>query len=172
MTFGYWSIRGLAEPLRLFMEFLHVPYKQVFYQQPEGVDQWFKVDKPALKTEFPNLPYLKYDGDKVICETEAIACYLPTISKIECSSIKNIEAIKYFEMQGIVQDIRRFIVTCCYDKDFQTKKVEVFAKEGRLMGILRNMDKHLEKNTFVFGTKASYYDFILYEMVDECDAIN
>jgi len=37
VTLGYWKIRGLAEKIRLFMEYLKVPYDQKFFT-PETRD--------------------------------------------------------------------------------------------------------------------------------------
>jgi glutathione S-transferase len=31
MTLGYWNIRGLAERIRLLLEYLQIPYDQVIY---------------------------------------------------------------------------------------------------------------------------------------------
>jgi glutathione S-transferase len=65
IVLGYWSIRGLGEVVRLFLEYLGLKYDEVKYADRA---KWFEEDKPKLNTPFPNLPYLK-DGDKVISET-------------------------------------------------------------------------------------------------------
>ena len=31
LTLGYWSIRGLAEPIRMLLNYLSVPYKEEIY---------------------------------------------------------------------------------------------------------------------------------------------
>lgn len=66
LVLGYWPIRGLAERIRLLLEYLGLEYEQVFYLE-SNEDQWFKVDKPTLLPKNPalNLPYL-IDGENVI----------------------------------------------------------------------------------------------------------
>ena len=32
LVLGYWPIRGLAERIRLLLEYFGLPYEQVFYQ--------------------------------------------------------------------------------------------------------------------------------------------
>ena len=65
MELWYWNIRGLAERIRLVMEYVGIKYVNKSF---ESRDQWFKDMKPTLKTSFPNLPFLK-DGDNIITES-------------------------------------------------------------------------------------------------------
>jgi hypothetical protein len=44
---GYWSIRGLAERIRMFLEYTGLPYDEVKYTS-EDIDKWFGHDKPHL----------------------------------------------------------------------------------------------------------------------------
>lgn len=76
VTLGYWNIRGLAERIRLVLEYLQIPYNQVIFT-PETEDEWFAKLKPEYlkKNAAANLPFL-LDGDKLICESEAIIVYL------------------------------------------------------------------------------------------------
>ena len=71
LVLGYWSMRGLGEVVRLFLEYLGQKYSEVKYADRA---KWFEEDKPKLKSPFPNIPYLK-DGEKVICETGLIKKY-------------------------------------------------------------------------------------------------
>jgi glutathione S-transferase len=76
VTLGYWNIRGLAERIRLLLEYIGFPYDQVIYT-PETENDWFGKLKPEYIKKNPaaNLPYL-LDGDKLICESEAILIYI------------------------------------------------------------------------------------------------
>ena len=59
-TLGYWNIRGLAEPIRLLLEYCGESYKDVRYQQGGAPDysreEWL-AEKEKLGLDFPNLPY-------------------------------------------------------------------------------------------------------------------
>ena len=51
LVFGYWAIRGLAEPTRLALHYTNTPYTEKFYVQGEGPefnrDEWLN-EKPNL----------------------------------------------------------------------------------------------------------------------------
>lgn len=49
-------------------------YDETKYVNEEGLKQWQEL-KPTLKNSFANLPYL-LDGDKVICESQAIILHI------------------------------------------------------------------------------------------------
>lgn len=40
VVLGYWNIRGLAERVRLLLEYLHVPYEEKIFT-PETRPEWF-----------------------------------------------------------------------------------------------------------------------------------
>jgi glutathione S-transferase len=67
VTLGYWNIRGLAERIRLLLEYLQIPYNQTIFT-PETENDWFANLKPEYLKKNPaaNLPFL-LDGDKLIC---------------------------------------------------------------------------------------------------------
>lgn len=71
---GYWSIRGLAERIRMFLEYTGLEYEEIKYTDHA---KWFGEDKPNFAKKNPaiNLPYL-HDGDKVISESDAIMVYI------------------------------------------------------------------------------------------------
>jgi glutathione S-transferase len=76
LKLGYWGIRGLAERIRMLLEYTGLPYEEVKYTG-ETAQQWFGHDKPEYAKKNPaiNLPFLT-DGDKVIAESEAIMIYI------------------------------------------------------------------------------------------------
>lgn len=45
ITLGYWNIRGLAERIRLVLEYLQIPYNQTIFT-PETENDWFSKVKP------------------------------------------------------------------------------------------------------------------------------
>jgi len=74
VTLAYWKIRGLAQPIRLLLEYAGIPYEDVKYEQGDAPDYsreaWLSV-KHTLGLDFPNLPYL-IDGDVKITQSNAI----------------------------------------------------------------------------------------------------
>ena len=47
VIFAYWAIRGLAERIRMIMEYVGLPYEQKLYTG-ENRDSWFNEEKPKL----------------------------------------------------------------------------------------------------------------------------
>jgi len=116
VTLGYWNIRGLAERIRLFLEYLQIPYEQVIYT-PETANDWSEKDKPNLILKNPaiNLPYL-IDGDKVISESEAILVYLALkANRSDLVGSKSAEdQVKLFTVMGVYKDLYRGFVGFMY----------------------------------------------------------
>ena len=71
---AYWDIRGLAEPVRLMLEYSGVEYDQKLFVSgdPPAYDRscWTDV-RDSLDLDFPNLPYY-VDGKVKITESWAI----------------------------------------------------------------------------------------------------
>lgn len=65
---GYWTIQGIVHPARLLLAYYNVPFEDKMYYTGT---KWFKIGKPALKTVFNTIPYIK-DGEFII--TESLAC--------------------------------------------------------------------------------------------------
>lgn len=61
----YWPIRGLAERIRLILEYTGLKYEDKTYTDR---DEWFNKVKPTITNPFINLPYLK-DGDTIVAES-------------------------------------------------------------------------------------------------------
>ena len=70
MEFGYWGIKGIAEPTRWLISYLGLPVQE---WNPATPEEW-QARKASLGL-FPNLPFLK-DGDFLLTESNAIPGYL------------------------------------------------------------------------------------------------
>merc|ERR1711990_277543 len=78
MELGYWNCRGLAQPIRLLLEFCGEDYKETRYEigDAPGYSQseWTDV-KDHLELAIPNLPYLVH-GELRLTQSNAILRYL------------------------------------------------------------------------------------------------
>merc|ERR1711913_153270 len=78
IVLGYWDIRGLAQPIRMLLEYAGADWKDEQYSCGPAPDYdktcWFGI-KDTLGFDYPNLPYL-IDGHIKITQSNAILRYL------------------------------------------------------------------------------------------------
>eukprot|EP00918_Siedleckia_nematoides_P082663 GHVU01181162.1.p1 GENE.GHVU01181162.1~~GHVU01181162.1.p1 ORF type:complete len:231 (-),score=54.54 GHVU01181162.1:923-1615(-) len=175
VTFGYWNIRGLAQPIRLLMEYLKVEYKDRQYnvaQLPDGTwdrSEWTK-EKETLGMSFPNLPYL-LDGDVKISESIAIMRHLVRKYKPELMGKTDPERAQVDELVGVICDLRSGMAKCCYGcapAQFEANKDEWF--KGPVTYALKRISDFLGDKKFLVGD-LTYVDFILREVVEQITAM-
>lgn len=98
------------------MEYLGIKYNQERYHGYDDRDKWFVNDKPLLKTNLPNLPYLK-DGDLHFSESFAIAVYLCHRANrrdlVEGTELADVA--RFYEAFGRLSDIRFALASTFYD---------------------------------------------------------
>jgi len=154
---GYWNIKGRGEILRHLCEFLSIPYENKLYIDPA---QWFKKDKPALKSDFPNLPYI-LDGDKVITESEACAMYLIHKSnRLDLLGSNMDEMIHITQLRGVLTDLHNNLNKVAFNKEGDFTEL---AKgiEKTCVPKLFLLSKHLGDREWLIG-KITYPDFLFF----------
>lgn len=165
---GYWAIRGLAAPLRMMLEHSGLEYSEF---QIKEAGQWFGAKKDEILKLNPlaNLPYL-VDGDKCVCQTNAIFVYLGDRTGLNGSNAA--EKLMTLQMLEEIYDLRNRVIELVYpfkevcrdqaEHDAKVKKhLEVGAKGN--YGKLNNV----VKGPFIFGNAISTADFHLFEMLDQ-----
>uniref|UniRef100_A0A3Q3B143 glutathione transferase n=1 Tax=Kryptolebias marmoratus TaxID=37003 RepID=A0A3Q3B143_KRYMA len=114
MTLGYWDIRGLAQPVRLLLEYTDTKYKEKFYSCGEAPDYdkscWLD-EKEKLGMVFSNLPYL-VDGDRKIVQSNAIMRYIARKHNM-CGETED-EKIRVDILENQAMDFRNGFVRMCY----------------------------------------------------------
>ena len=152
LVLAYWGIRGLGQPIRNLLAYLNLAYEDKQYADR---DEWFTKDKPALKTDFPNLPYL-LDGDKVITESEAIAVHLVLkANRGDLLGTTNDERVHIAQLKGVLTDVRKDFYTVVANKALTDLQKEFNEK---VLPRLTLVSKHLGENEFLAG-KVSILDF-------------
>ncbi|CAD8208970.1 unnamed protein product [Paramecium octaurelia] len=160
---GYWSIRGLAQPLRFFLEYIELPYEDKRYTNPE---EWFGKDDQTFNSPFTNLPYLK-DGDHTVFESDAIYYYLAhKVNKPELLGKDAKQQTMVATIRGSVGDFRASFFQWVYGgKETAEAKKEAMLKEtGEFFKIYNTT---LESSTWLTGDTITYVDFLVWEYVDE-----
>ena len=115
VVLGYWAIRGLAERLRMLLEYTQTPYTEEKYT-PETAPKWFGEVKPKFLEKNPaaNLPFL-HDGDMVVCESEAICIYLCfRANKPELLGRDANEKVQLATVYGVFKDLHGNYIKLVY----------------------------------------------------------
>lgn len=165
---GYWKIRGLASPIRYFMEYLKVSYEETIYEVSDGpeFDRSAWLDKKfTLGLDFPNLPYLFHNNEK-ITESHAIMMYLGRTYNRDTLGKNTSDSAKVDMVAGCIKDLNSFLIGHCYgsgDRDAVMKGVERF---------LPNFSKFLGNKTYLVGDYLTFVDFLLYELLELIDFIS
>jgi len=165
LRLGYWAIRGLAQPIRLLLTYLNVPFTERRYvAQGNNIEDW-KKEKYTLGLPFPNLPYL-FDGDIKVTQSHAILQYIlrsygPYLSGSNTAHQAEVEMII-----GVLYDFRDRFTSLCYNEKYD-QLVGQYQNEY-LPGTLKQLSEYLESkgNVYFAGSRLTIADFIGYEVLD------
>ncbi|CAH8536260.1 unnamed protein product [Schistosoma turkestanicum] len=155
---GYWKIRGLAQPIRLLLEYVRQNYEERLYEWSE-VDFW-KKEKFTLGLDFPNLPYY-IDGDIKLTQSNAIIRYIADKHNMLGGCPK--ERAEISMLEGAVVDIRIGITGIVYNKEYETLKIGFFEK---LPSMLKMFEDRLSDKMYLNGDKITHPDFMLFDTLD------
>lgn len=163
VTLGYWDIRGLAESIRTFLEYLQIPYDQEKFTKYED---WVER-KSKMNIRFVNLPFLIEEG-KIVVESEAILARLSQIANKPDLAGKEQDRIEFIQIQGVVNDIIKGIDQCFYGghktEEEVKKKAEGFMG-WRGASKFKDLDSLLSEREWALGY-LTYLDFRLVEYLE------
>ncbi|CAL4132867.1 unnamed protein product [Meganyctiphanes norvegica] len=165
---GYWGIRGMAQHIRLLLEYTGTEFEDKQYiGSPDYVSSaWFE-EKTKLGLDFPNLPYYM-DGDLKLTQSNAIMRYLA--QKHNLCGTTDTERSHCDMLTGQAYDFRMKYNQLCYYTKFMSKDDLEAAKkeyvEEKLPGMLKEFSDFLSNRKWFIGDKIRYVDFILYELFD------
>lgn len=163
MKLAYWDIRGLAQPIRLLLEYTGTKYEDKFYVCGEApkFDKscWFD-EKATLGMDFPNLPYLEDEGRKIV-QSNAIMRYIAR--KHNLCGKKEDEKVRVDILENQAMDTRNNFVMMCYS-DYDNLK-PLYLKS--LPGKLKQFSDFLGNRPWFAGDEITFVDFIMYELLDQ-----
>eukprot|EP01041_Mallomonas_annulata_P013015 gene13015-27463_t len=184
ISVGYWSIRGLAAPLRMLVLYAGLPLDVINYdvklKEEGGYDasEWFSV-KPALKERNPliNLPFV-IDGDIIISQSNACLSYLGK----KCGAWGQTEASS-FECDQLLcelMDLRNKMTSFAYSTAQRDRAVvlldDVCGKNGILQKLELWLDRAVaqrgESGIFLVEDKATAPDFHMWELLDQYNGLS
>jgi len=160
---AYWSIRGLAQPIRMLLEYTDTKFTDKEYDCGPAPDFdkscWFGI-KHDLGLEFPNLPYFK-DGAISITQSNAILRYIARKNDM-CGKTEQ-EKVWVDMMADEAMDFRNGWVRLCYNPKFADLKGPYLEKT--LPSKLDSFEKFLGDRPFFCGDSPTFPDFHMYELL-------
>lgn len=177
ITVAYWSIRGLAAPLRMMVMYTDTPLNNVMYDVGDADGAWnfhsWHSVKPALKAENPliNLPWVEVEGaNRKI--TQSNACFHHIGRKTGCWGRNEEDIICCEEYLCEIMDIRNKVVAFVYSSaencnEFHMKFLSnLLDKNSSFAKMEAVMTKKTDKsNMFLVNGYATAPDFHLFEMI-------
>jgi hypothetical protein len=143
---GYWSIKGLAAPIRMLLSAAQINHWVVLYDVKEkGEDGWdtasWMNDKERLGADYPliNLPYLvDCAAGSVMCQTNAILSYLGR--ELKMLGHTPWQTCQCEELLCEIMDLRNHIVGFAYTGD---EPASAFHNDANIL--LKKADHHFKK---------------------------
>jgi len=173
MVLGYWKIRGLAQPIRLLLEYTHTPYENKYYEvgpAPEFDRSGWLNEKFALGLTFPNLPYLLDPRTNLkLTQSNAILLYLG--QRHQLAGDNAVEAAVVNMVLGHVYDLRDQISRLAYNAKYDDLKADFFS--GSMKTNIAEIESFVaDGRKWAAGHKLSIADFVLYEVMSVCREMN
>lgn len=163
-TLCYWDIRGLAQPIRLLLEYTGTEFEDKKLSCGPAPDFekscWFD-QKFSLGLDFPNLPYYK-DEDVSITQSNVILKHIARKNNLAGSTVKE-QALADMAADQIM-DLRNGFVGLCYNSNHADLKGNYLAG---LPAKLKAFSEFLGTKSWLVGEQLTYPDFHLYEMLDQ-----
>jgi len=160
---AYWNIRGLAQPIRLLLEYTGTEFEDKMYECGPAPDYdkscWFDI-KFDLGMDFPNLPYY-IDGDLKITQSNAIIRHIARKHDM-CGKTEE-EKVRVDVLENQAVDMSRALTQLCY-REYDTKKD---AYLEALKKTLKQYSDCLGERKWFAGDNLTYIDFIMYELLDK-----
>ncbi|KAF2363363.1 Glutathione S-transferase C-terminal [Trinorchestia longiramus] len=161
---GYWDIRGLAQPIRLLLEYTGTKFDDKRYVCGEAPDydrsDWTKV-KFTLGFDFPNLPYYCHESVR-LTESGAILRHLARQHGLTGATEQ--EKCRADLLEYTMNDFRSGFSELCYGSDFETNKVRYLEI---LPSKLKLFSDFLGTRKYFAGENITFPDFIAYETLDQ-----
>ncbi|KAK7079268.1 Glutathione S-transferase Mu 3 [Halocaridina rubra] len=160
---AYWNIRGLAQPIRLLLEYTGTEFEDKYFEcgPAPTYDKscWFDI-KFDLGLDFPNLPYY-VDGDVKITQSNAIMRYIARKHDL-CGKTEE-EKVLVDMLENQAMDFRNGFVRLCYG-DFDNQKQKYLEA---LPDTIKLFSKFLGDKSWFAGDNITFVDFLMYELLDQ-----
>jgi glutathione S-transferase len=168
VTLGYWAIRGLAQPIRLLLNYIGVEFNDHRYVQGDAPGysraEWESV-KFTLGLDFPNLPYIIDEESGIkLSQSNAVLNFVARKWKPELLGT-TLEKQSHVDMLvHEAYDFRNKLVGIFYSPDCDKKKAGFVADV--LTPNAQKLSNYLGDKDWFVG-ELTVVDFLFYELLDQ-----
>lgn len=158
---GFWKdVAGLAEPIRLLLEYTETPYQEKNYIFTLDYSDWLK-EKFTLGLDFPNMPYY-IDGDLKLTRQDVILKHLGRKLSLLGEGERDQAMVDQLAAESL--DLHKEFRSHVYRKDFETLIPELMEK---MTCKLKEYDDLLKKGgkKWMVGDEITIADFTTYEVL-------
>jgi len=185
---GYWNVRGLAQPIRLLLEYTGLEFEETRYHfdmcdpsdASKMVGPWMedKNTNPLIagglgevKMEFANLPYcIEYRADGTVIkmtQTIAILRHLARTTGLVADGSVEEEAMSDLYQETMLDLGKSFGKYCYSAPGSEGANLESYLTQ--LKSHLQSWDDHFSHGTnqwVLLNDKLTYLDFLFFEILD------
>ena len=134
IVFSYWKIMGIAEPVRMLLHYLDLPFAET---NPKNYSRWRssqeKLQEDGL--DFPNLPYI-YFNDFKLSEKHAIMWYIAKKVGPKHLIGKTMKEQAFLrQLINVLRDLCYFFMLASLQKDYK-KALRNFDRPGSKTDLL------------------------------------
>ncbi|XP_018021573.1 glutathione S-transferase Mu 1 isoform X4 [Hyalella azteca] len=166
---GYWSVRGLAEPIRTLLAHTGTEYENKTYDMGPAPtydrSQWLNV-KPTIDLDLPNLPYYM-DGDVKLTESSAIIRHLGR--KTGLAGATEQEKMRIDVAESLYADQTGSFVRLIISPNYESDKIPF---EADIKDKLQKFATLLGSSKYIAGEEISYADFLILELLDRYESFS
>eukprot|EP00831_Metopus_contortus_P046296 TRINITY_DN3717_c0_g1_i2.p1 TRINITY_DN3717_c0_g1~~TRINITY_DN3717_c0_g1_i2.p1 ORF type:complete len:236 (-),score=34.84 TRINITY_DN3717_c0_g1_i2:155-862(-) len=164
LTLICWKVRGVAEPIKMMLEYMHVDYKLMELDLEDEKDRlWYESHRESLGLEFPMLPSLQDPTNKLsLGYSIAIMRYLAQRCKPKMAGSNMNEFAEQDTLLKLFLDLRQQIISG-FERGWESAKEEVL---GHAKERLSQINKFMRYRTYLSGKQIMIADFAFVELMD------
>lgn len=176
LTFVYWDVKGLAEPIRLLLHYAEIPFEDKRYQFGENATDiaglkvpWFK-EKASVNlgeaTPLINLPYLiDRSSEQTVNLTQSTAILHYLAKKAKLAGEDDVETAKLEMIEQSFYDIRLKLVMLISSPSKEAFEQQKSAFDQTIPEQLAKFSAYLASKAYFGGEKLKWVDFVAFDVL-------
>lgn len=163
----YWYTQGFVQAARYMLKAKNKKITEKHYN-PETIKDWHAVDKFEILKDnnFANLPLLKLDDGKIICQSRAVILYVAELTGYVGQDLY--QKVEAETLAGFWHDVlmQKFIKNACVLPNTENYENNKHRLNEEIIEALKQIEKQLQKFKFLTGNTLTYADFMWFQLIN------